>query len=155
MMMSLSPKQNTKAPSLRLTTVKVSKTKHNEQSQHTNLNPHPPQHSSHHSMLPRTQPHSSVPRPYSANLPISKTPLISANLPDNDFSYIYLLHQKLWLEWDELSQNPFLAFYQRWPWLCPIYSVISIFGPVSHPPWCAIFVFVFLPSKSMLVWLGG
>ena len=32
------------------------------------------------------------------------------------------------LEWDELSQNPFLAFYQRWPWLRPKYSILSIFG---------------------------
>ena len=26
------------------------------------------------------------------------------------------------LEWNKLAQNPFLAFYQRWPWLCPKYS---------------------------------
>lgn len=23
------------------------------------------------------------------------------------------------LEWDKLAQNPALAFYQNWPWLCP------------------------------------
>lgn len=26
------------------------------------------------------------------------------------------------MEWNKLAQNPFLAFYQRWPWLCPKYS---------------------------------
>ena len=30
------------------------------------------------------------------------------------------------LEWDELSQNPFLAFYQRWPWLAQILHSINL-----------------------------
>ena len=42
-----------------------------------------------------------------------------ANLSENIFS---LLCQGQ-LEWNKLSQNPFLAFYQRWPWLCPKYSI--------------------------------
>ena len=37
-------------------------------------------------------------------------------------AYIVLLLPRL-MEWDKLLQNPFLAFYQRWPWLCPKYSI--------------------------------
>ena len=47
---------------------------------------------------------------------------------DHNQSIIYyIIFLGVW-EWDELSQNPFLAFYQRWPWLRPKYSILSIFG---------------------------
>ena len=37
------------------------------------------------------------------------------------------------LEWDKLAQNPALAFYQNWPWLCPKYSVSqSLDLPIRH-----------------------
>ena len=37
------------------------------------------------------------------------------------------------LEWDKLAQNPALAFYQNWPWLCPKYSVSqSLDMPLRH-----------------------
>src|ERR1700733_5705761 len=37
--------------------------------------------------------------------------------------HIYYCYCQDCPEWDKLSQNPFLAFYQRWPWLCPKYSI--------------------------------
>jgi hypothetical protein len=33
--------------------------------------------------------------------------------------YIYLNNNLFDLEWDKLSQNTFLAFYQRCPWFMP------------------------------------
>lgn len=58
---------------------------------------------------------------------------------------------KIVLEWDKLSQNPFLAFYQRWPWLCPEYSVLSIFGNPHSNPNGFIFILQFYFSFSYAV----
>lgn len=32
-------------------------------------------------------------------------------------------------EWDKLAQNPFLAFYQRWPWLAQNTPLLNLWNP--------------------------
>lgn len=43
----------------------------------------------------------------------------------SEWVYVSRFRSKYSAEWDKLAQNPFLAFYQRWPWLCPTYSAIQ------------------------------
>ena len=49
-----------------------------------------------------------------------------------EMKYIILFECQDLLEWDKLSQNPFLAFYQRWPWLCPKYSIYQSLETISR-----------------------
>lgn len=50
------------------------------------------------------------------------------------------------LEWDKLAQNPALAFYQNWPWLCPQYSVSQSLEYHSPSRICFGFLNYYLPS---------
>lgn len=44
-------------------------------------------------------------------------------------------------EWDKLVQNPFLAFYQRWPWFAHQTPLINLWTNTATQP---SFVFDFL-----------
>lgn len=52
------------------------------------------------------------------------------------------LREKLREEWDKLAQNPFLAFYQRWPWLAQHTPLLNLWNPhVRHSRRFYCFVF--------------
>lgn len=34
-------------------------------------------------------------------------------------------------EWDKLVQNPFLAFYQRWPWFAHHTPLLNLWNPAA------------------------
>lgn len=45
-------------------------------------------------------------------------------------------------EWDKLAQNPFLAFYQRWPWFAQHTPLLNLWNP--HVDTVVDFVILFL-----------
>lgn len=51
-------------------------------------------------------------------------------------------------EWDKLAQNPFLAFYQRWPWFAQHTPLLNLWNP--HVDTVVDFVILFLDF-----WISG
>lgn len=66
------------------------------------------------------------------------------------FNDIYLYPSKSELERDELLQNPFLAFYQRWPWLRPKSSIYQSLDMFSQ---CSLRAIVFLVLPFLMPFL--
>ena len=52
-------------------------------------------------------------------------------------------------EWDKLAQNPFLAFYQRWPWLAQNTPLLNLWNPTIDTVVDFLVLFL-LPSFSIL-----
>lgn len=63
------------------------------------------------------------------------------------FLYILQLGSKC-EEWDRLVQNPFLAFYQRWPWFAHYTPLLNLWNNLLQHSRCIFFGFFFLRLYS-------